>query len=110
LAQFYIARNEGRDPLERAIEIAGLPVLKEGVLEYLAKRFECTRHEAMKLWVTVLNGTLPFTHQRLAQLQVKSEGHPDGPPVSWMFSDGVAGQGQVLDVTPDKSDPKPQDR
>jgi hypothetical protein len=75
------------DPLERGIAVASLPVLAKGVLDGLAERLGCTRHEAAKWWASVYSATLPFVHQRLATLTVKPEGAPGGEPVRWTFSE-----------------------
>ncbi len=53
-------RNDGRDPLERGIEISGLPILAKGILEGLAERLGCTRHDAAKFWAGILATTLPY--------------------------------------------------
>ncbi len=96
LARWYIQRNDGRDPLERGIEIAGLPILAKGVLEGLADRLGCTRHEAAKFWASILATTLPFTHQRQAALEVRPAGSPgSGQPVLWQVDD----DGQLYDAT-----------
>lgn len=93
MSRWFIART-GRDPLEHAIEVAGLPILAPGVLEGLAERLGMTRPEAAKFWASCLSTTLPFCHQRLSQLEVKPPGAPgSGQPVTWTFSDG-----QVIDL------------
>jgi hypothetical protein len=96
LARFYIAQNDGRDPLERGIEIAGLPILAKGVLEGLAERIGCTRHEAAKFWASILATTLPYTHQRQATLEVRPSGSPgSGQPVLWQITQS----GELFDAT-----------
>ena len=84
-ARWYMQRHG--DPLERGIAVASLPVLAKGVLDGLAERLGCTRHEAAKWWASVYSATLPFVHQRLATLTVKPEGAPGGEPVRWTFSE-----------------------
>ena len=95
LAAWYIQRNDGRDPLERGVEISGLPILARGVLEGLAERLGCTRHEAAKFWASILATTLPFIHQRQAALEVRPSGAPgSGQPILWEMEDG-----QLIDGT-----------
>ena len=94
-SRWYMARHG--DPLERGIAISALPVLAAGVLEGLAARLGCSRHDAAKFWVSVYTATLPFIHQRLASLEVKQQGSlGSGDPVMWTFSD----DGELVDVTP----------
>ena len=98
LARWYIQRNDGRDPLERGIEIAGLPILAKGVLEGLAERLGCTRHDAAKFWASVLSTTLPYTHQRQAAIEVRPPGAPgSGLPILWEVTEG----GELIDATHD---------
>jgi hypothetical protein len=88
---------ENGDPLRRGVHIAALPILAEGVLEGLAKRLGCERHDAAKWWLGVYSATLPFIHQRLGQLEVRPPGAPGvGNPVVWSFSDS----GEVVDMVP----------
>lgn len=97
LARWYIAQNDGRDPLERGIEIAGLPILAKGILEGLAERLGCSRHEAAKFWAGILATTLPYTHQRQAAVEVRPSGAPgSGQPILWQVSDG-----ELIDATHD---------
>ena len=98
LARWYIGKNGGRDPLERGIEIAGLPILAPGILEGLAARLGCTRFEAAKFWAGVHSATLPFVHQRLAQLEVKPPGAlGSGEAVLWTLSE----RGELIDARHD---------
>ena len=112
LARWYIGKNDGRDPLERGIEIAGLPILAPGILEGLAERLGCSRFDAAKFWAGVLNATLPFVHQRLAQLEVKPAGAlGSGEAILWTLNargelvDGCAhgDGGAIKDITPPSS-------
>ena len=96
LARWYIQRNDGRDPLERGIEISGLPILARGVLEGLAERLGCTRYEAAKFWAGILASTLPFVHQRQAALEVRPNGAPgSNQPILWEMTD----DGQLIDIS-----------
>ena len=82
--------------MERGIEIAGLPILARGVLEGLAERLGCTRHEAAKFWASILATTLPFTHQRQAAIEVRPPGAPgSGQPILWEVTD----DGQLIDMS-----------
>lgn len=84
-ARWYMSRHG--DPLERGVAISALPVLAAGVLEGLASRLGCSRHDAAKWWASVYSATLPFIHQRLSQLQVRDAGSPgSGQPILWTFS------------------------
>jgi hypothetical protein len=95
-AKFYMA--EHGDPLRRGVQIAALPILANGVLDGLAQRLGCSRHDAAKWWAGVFAATLPFVHQRLGQLEVKPAGAPgSGDPVVWSFSD----TGEIVDVSPE---------
>jgi hypothetical protein len=95
LARWYIGKNGGRDPLERGIEISGLPILAPGILEGLAQRLGCSRFDAAKFWAGVLTATLPYTHQRLAQLEVKPAGAlGSGEAVLWT----LGARGELLDA------------
>jgi hypothetical protein len=101
LSRWYIAKNDGRDPLERGIEIAGLPILANGILEGLAERLGCTRHDAAKFWANILATTLPYTHQRQAAVEVRPPGAPgSGQPILWTLSDS----GELIDATHDGSE------
>ena len=83
--------------MERGIEIAGLPILAKGVLEGLAERLGCTRHDAAKFWASVLSTTLPYTHQRQAAIEVRPPGAPgSGLPILWEVSEG-----ELYDATHD---------
>ena len=98
LSRFYIGKNDGRDPLERGIEISGLPILAKGVLEGLAERWGCTRHDAAKFWANILATTLPYSHSRQAAIEVRAEGAPgSGQPILWTFSE----EGELIDATHD---------
>jgi hypothetical protein len=87
-ARFYMARHG--DPLERGVAISSLPLLAKGVLEGLAERLGCTRHEAAKFWSNVYAATLPFVHQRLATLTLKNPGAPGGEPLQFTYADDGA--------------------
>lgn len=117
LARWYIAKNDGCDPLERGIEIAGLPILAPGILEGLAERLGCTRHDAAKFWASVLATTLPYTHQRQAAVEVRPSGTPgSGQPILWQMTNGelidaTHDDGALRDVTAANTDAEtPSDR
>jgi hypothetical protein len=98
LSRWYITKNDGRDPLERGIEIAGLPILAKGILEGLAERLGCTRHDAAKFWANILATTLPYTHQRQAAIEVRPPGAPgSGQPILWTLTE----EGELIDATHD---------
>jgi len=94
LSRWYIAKHG--DPLERAVAVASLPILADGVLQELAHKLGMDKKGAAQFWLGVLNATLPFVHQRLSTLVVKPEGAPDGEPVEFRFSD----DGAFLDISP----------
>lgn len=94
-ARIYMA--ELGDPLRRGVAISSLPLLAPGVVEGLSQRLNCSRLEAARWWASIYSATLPFLHQRLATLEVKPAGSPDGnDPVSWAFSDG-----ELIDASAD---------
>ena len=98
LSRWYIAQNDGRHPLQRGIEIAGLPILAKGVLEGLAERLGMTRADAAKFWANVLSTTLPYVAQRQAAVEVRAPGSPgSGMPILWTISE----QGELLDASHD---------
>jgi hypothetical protein len=87
-ARLYMSRSG--DPLARAIEIAGLPILADGVLAAFAKEIGApSRFEAFKAWASINASAMPFCHQRLATLTVKPAGSPDGEPIelAWSYSE-----------------------
>ncbi len=103
--------------MERGIEIAGLPILAPGILEGLAERLGCTRHDAAKFWASVLATTLPYTHQRQAAVEVRPSGAPgSGQPILWQMTDGelidaTHDDGALRDVTAANTDAEtPSDR
>jgi hypothetical protein len=101
LSRWYIAKNDGRDPLERGIEVAGLPILAKGVLEGLAERLGCSRHDAAKFWAGILAATLPYTAQRQSAIEVRPSGAPgSGQPILWQVTEG----GELIDATHDGSE------
>jgi hypothetical protein len=94
-ARIYM--SEFGDPLRRGVQLAALPLLAPGVVEGLSQRLNCSRLEAARWWASIYSATLPFLHQRLATLEVKPAGSPDGnDPVSWAFSDG-----ELIDASAD---------
>jgi hypothetical protein len=87
-ARLYMSRSG--DPLSRAIEIAGLPILADGVLAAFAKEIGApSRFEAFKAWASINASAMPFCHQRLATLTVKPAGSPDGEPIelAWSYAE-----------------------
>jgi hypothetical protein len=95
MANYYIRKNGGRDPLERGIEIAGMPILAPGVLQGLAQTLGCERHDAAKWWLSCLSTVLPYTHQKQAAIEVKPPGAPgSNNPVLW----GIL-EASMVDVT-----------
>jgi hypothetical protein len=98
LARWYIAQNDGRHPLQRGIEIAGLPILAKGILEGLAERLGMSRADAAKFWANVLSTTLPYVAQRQAQLEIRNPGAPgSGQPILWTLTE----EGELIDATHD---------
>jgi hypothetical protein len=66
-ARLYMQRFG--DPLARAIEIAAIPILADGVLAAFAKQIGApSRFEAFKAWASINASAMPFSHQRLATL------------------------------------------
>lgn len=104
LSRWYIQRNDRRDPLERGIEIAGLPILAPGILEGLAERLGMTRADAAKFWAGVLSTTLPYVAQRQAAIEVRPPGAPgSGQPILWTLTE----EGELIDATHDGSELRP---
>ena len=96
LARWFIAKNDGRHPLERAIEIAGLPILAKGVVEGLAERFGITRADAAKWWAGILAIALPYVAQRQSAVEIRPSGAPgSGQPILWEVSE----DGQLIDTS-----------
>ena len=89
-SRIYMSRSG--DPLGRAIEVAGLPILANdgAVLTAFAKVIGASsRFEAFKAWQTSVRDALPYCHTRLATLTVKPAGSPDGTPIElpWSFAE-----------------------
>jgi hypothetical protein len=91
------------DPLARAIQIAGLPILADGVLAAFAQEIGApSRFEAFKAWAAINASAMPFCHQRLATLTVKPAGSPDGEPVELNWSYAEDEVLEHLELTHDK--------
>jgi hypothetical protein len=58
----YLNQHGGEDPLELAIEIGGLPILKPGVLEELAGTLGLSRFHAAQFWAATIAAILPYLH------------------------------------------------
>jgi hypothetical protein len=92
--------------LARAIEIAAMPILADGVLEAFTRRIGApSRFEAFKAWASVNASAMPFSHQRLATLTVKPAGSPDGEPVELAWSYAEDEVLEHLELTHDKNPP-----
>jgi hypothetical protein len=86
-ARLYMQRFG--DPLARAIEIAAMPILADGVSAF-AKQIGAPSHfEAFKAWASINASAMPFSHQRLATLTVRPAGSPDGEPIelAWSYAE-----------------------
>jgi hypothetical protein len=113
-ARLYMQRFG--DPLARAIEIAAIPILADGVLAAFAKQIGApSRFEAFKAWASINASAMPFSHQRLtghadfpasyralATLTVKPAGSPDGEPVELAWSYAEDEVLEHLELTHDK--------
>jgi hypothetical protein len=101
LARWFIAQNDGRHPLARTIEIAGLPILAKGVLEGLAERLQMSRADAAKFWAGMNLGSLPYVAQRQSAVEIRPSGAPgSGQPILWQVTE----DGELLDATHDGSE------
>jgi hypothetical protein len=78
-------------PLEGAVQLANAPIAE------LARDLCCSPLEAAKLKVQAMAASIPYLHQRLASVELKPAGSPDGEPVSLPYSDS-------FDVTPENGD------
>jgi hypothetical protein len=104
-ARLYMQRYG--DPLARAIEIAAMPILADGVLARFAQQIGApSRFEAFKAWASINASAMPFSHQRLATLTVKPAGSPDGEPVDleWSYADDEVLE--HLELTHDQPPPR----
>jgi hypothetical protein len=63
------------------VQLAALPLLAPGVLEGLSARLSCSKLEEARWWASVYQDTLSYVRQRLAQLEIKPPGNPDGKTV-----------------------------
>jgi hypothetical protein len=81
-------------PLEGAVQLANAPIAE------LAQELRCSRLDAARLKVQAMAASIPYLHQRLATIELKPAGSPDGLPVSLPFSD------DVIDVRPENEDRK----
>jgi|SRR5215831_12851381 len=89
LGRWYIQQNGGRDPLARCVYISGLPILAPGVLDALARTLGMDRADAARWWAGMVTATLPYLHQRLAQLTVLPVGAPgSNQPILWSIDGG----------------------
>jgi hypothetical protein len=79
-------------PLEGAVQLANAPIAE------LAKDLRCSPLEAAKLKVQAMAASIPYLHQRLASVELKPPGSPDGVPISLPYSD------DTIDVTPENED------
>jgi hypothetical protein len=103
-ARLYMQRYG--DPLARAIEIAAMPILADGVLARFAQQIGApSRFEAFKAWASINASAMPFSHQRLATLTVKPAGSPDGEPVDLEWSYAEDEVLEHLELTHDKPPP-----
>ena len=82
----------------RCVHISALPILALGVLEGLAQRLGCQRHEAAKSWAGIYAATMPYMHTRLATLTIRPEGAPDSDPAELDWA--LTAEGELIDVTP----------
>jgi hypothetical protein len=91
------------DLLARAIEIAAMPILADGVLAAFTKQVGApSKFEAFKAWASINASAMPFCHQRLATLTVKPAGSPDGEPVELAWSYAEDEVLEHLELTHDK--------
>jgi hypothetical protein len=79
-------------PLEGAVQLANAPIAE------LAQELRCSPLDAAKLKVQAMAASIPYLHQRLASVELKPPGSPDGVPVSLPYSD------EIIDVTPESGD------
>jgi hypothetical protein len=78
--------------LEGAVQLANAPIAE------LAQELRCSPLDAAKLKVQAMAASIPYLHQRLASVELKPPGSPDGVPVSLPYSD------EIIDVTPESGD------
>jgi hypothetical protein len=99
----WIYMQRSGDLLARAIEIAAMPILADGVLAAFTKQVGApSKFEAFKAWASINASAMPFCHQRLATLTVKPAGSPDGEPVELAWSYAEDEVLEHLELTHDK--------
>jgi hypothetical protein len=76
-------------PLEGAIQLANAPIAE------LARDLRCSPLDAAKLKVQAMAASIPYLHQRLASVELKPAGSPEGTPVFLPYSD------DPIDITPE---------
>jgi hypothetical protein len=76
-------------PLEGAVQLANAPIAE------LARDLRCSPLDAAKLKVQAMAASIPYLHQRLASVELKPAGSPEGTPVFLPYSD------DPIDVTPE---------
>ena len=103
-ARIYMA--EFGDPLRRGAHISALPILAAGVLEGLAQRLGCSRHDAAKWWAGIYAATMPYMHTRQATLTIRPEGAPDGDPAELDWA--LTTEGELIDVSPNPAAGEPE--
>ena len=86
----------GTDPLLIATRIAAKDVLDPDVVEKLAKTWDCSRHEAVKLWAAINRDVQDYLHQRLPRAVVLNPGAPGSGERVVIEIDG-----EFCDVTPE---------
>ncbi len=64
-------------PLLPAMRVATLDILDEDTVEELARRWACTRLEAVDRWTRINDGVKDFVHQRMPRAVVFSPGDPN---------------------------------
>jgi hypothetical protein len=109
-SRIYMSRSG--DPLGRAIEVAGLPILPNdgAVLTAFARVIGApSRFEAFKAWQTSVRDALPYCHTRLATLTVKPAGSPDSEPIAlpWSFAEDEALEHLELTHSPPPREDEP---
>ena len=69
------------DPLDIATKIAAIDVLDEENVQQLARKWGCSRFEAVKLWATINRDVQGYLHQQMPRAIVLPPGAPGGDRV-----------------------------
>lgn len=75
-AQWLLAHHGS--PLMASMRVATLDITDEETLRELARRWGCTRLEALDRWIRINDGIKPYVHQQMPRAVIFSPGDPNG--------------------------------